>query len=80
MDNKERLQQYEEAESDLEKAERDLELVNQRHGGGSGDFIPGQPITYLDVEHPKVKEACERVERASQNVVEMRRQLRDSTP
>ena len=74
------LRRYKEAHLELEEAEENLQLVEQRHGGGSGSVVPGQPISYLDVEHPEVEEAWVRKNKAQESVVELRRQLWDSIP
>ena len=72
------IQRYSKAQQELDEAEDNLKLVEQRHGGGSGNVRIGQPIQYLDIEHPEVQEALEKAERARESVVELRRQLRDS--
>lgn len=72
------LQQYITAQQELDEAEKNRRFVEERHGGGSGNVHVGQPIQYLDIGHPEVQEAWDRVEKANESVAELRRQLRDS--
>ena len=73
-------QRYCKARLELQEAEENQSLVEQRHGGGSGNFSFGKPIQFLDVEHPEVQQAWERTKRARESVSELQRQLREWMP
>ena len=78
--NENLLEQYLRAHKELDEAEENVQLVEQRHSGGSGSDSFGVPIQFLDVGHPEVQQAWERHRKAWENVVELRRQLREKLP